>query len=65
MPQYQIIVGNVGIVYYGISHREALTTFEDYVDLSVRGIGRAAGEGVCMMRDGQITREHRGTVDAE
>jgi hypothetical protein len=56
--QWQVIVGNVGTVYYGPSRRDAYATFNTYRNDSARGIGRAAGEPVTLMRDDQPFREH-------
>lgn len=56
--QWQVIVGNVGTVYDGPSRRDAYATFNTYRNDSARGIGRAAGEPVTLLRDGDVFREH-------
>lgn len=58
---YEVIVGNVGTVYRGDSASDAETAFADYVNLSktIRS-GRASGESVTLMCNGDIAREHGG-----
>lgn len=62
MAQYQVIVGNIGTVYDGTSRKVAVNTYDEYVKQSTRGIGRAAGESVLLMADGEPEQEHVGTV---
>jgi hypothetical protein len=55
--KYQVIVGNVGIVYNGENAKEATRCFVEYCDQSWSKHGRAAGESVTLMKDGEIERE--------
>lgn len=62
----EIIVGNVGTVFdeYAVSGSNvassAFFAYEMYVDRSVSGVGRSAGEDVVMLVDGEVYKEHRG-----
>ena len=47
--RYEVIVGNIGMVYCGPSRAEALADLRAYTQRSVSGIGRAAGESVHML----------------
>lgn len=60
MHRYEVVVGNIGIVYSGFRIVDALQTYNDYVDASKEDHGRAAGETVTMMFDGEITTEYVG-----
>lgn len=62
---YQVIVGNVGTVYDGVDESEAEKTYNDYVELSKSGYGRAGNEDVSLMRDGEPLKEHFGRHDEE
>lgn len=62
--QYEVIVGNVGNVYYGGSKAAATKAFNEYVRQSKANRGRAGGESVTMMQDGEPIREHGGSEDA-
>jgi hypothetical protein len=57
---YEVIVGNIGTVYSGASKAEAEKTYRTYVQQSKAGYGRASGEDVTLMVDGEIAREHYG-----
>lgn len=57
MDKYEVIVGNIGTVYSGTDRNAADAKFEAYVELASSGMGRAAGETVTMMRDGEIYME--------
>ena len=61
--RYEVIVGNVGSVYSGKSASDASMTWIAYVDQSNSGRGRAAGESVTLLRDGEIVKEHDGIVE--
>lgn len=58
----QIIVGNIGTVYEGGSAEDAGRTYSSYVDMSRTNKGRAAGEDVTWMVDGEIHSDHAGTL---
>lgn len=55
---YEVIVGNIGTVYSGGSSIEANQIFLEYRKDSREGIGRAAGEDVTVMCDGEIKYEY-------
>ena len=61
--RYEVIVGNVGTVYDGSGKVAAKTTYLRYVKVSLSGAGRAGGEGVVLMEDGEIIAEHYGEND--
>jgi len=50
---YQVIVGNIGNVYDGEDKAEALENFREYYAQSKEKYGRAAGEPVFLMVDGE------------
>jgi hypothetical protein len=60
---YEIIVGNIGTVYTGKSRREAMKHFYEYKNQSMTNYGRAAGEPVTLMENGEITQEHDGAQE--
>jgi hypothetical protein len=51
--QYEVIVGNIGSVYYGTDKAEAEACVAEYVDQSTSNYGRAAGEPVTLLEDGE------------
>jgi hypothetical protein len=59
-PYYEVVVGNVGNVYKGYDRDEALAAYDEYVDHSLNGYGRAAGETVTLFKDSEIEKEHEG-----
>lgn len=61
--KYQVIVGNIGQVVDTDSQSEALRTFDAYVELSKLDMGRAAGESVTMLEDGQPVCDFLGAYD--
>lgn len=52
MKLYEVIVGNVGLVFTGADERTARQEFSDYVRISKSGAGRAGGEDVYLFEDG-------------
>ena len=60
MTKYEVVVGNVGMVYNGKSKHEAWLVYMDYVGRAVLGIGRAAGEEVTLLKNGKVVMEHNG-----
>lgn len=58
MARYEVIVGNVGTVPVGNELSEAESVFDDYVKMSAAEIGRAAGEDVVLMEDGEPIKEY-------
>jgi hypothetical protein len=66
MPSYEVIVGNVGSVYYGKSRAKALETFKSYVETSKEDAGaRCHGEDVTLLTDGEIENEHAGHLSGD
>lgn len=55
---YEVIVSNWGCVYSGPTTDTANAYFEDYVNVSKTGKGRAGGESVILMCDGEPVREY-------
>ena len=52
--RYQVVVGNVGQVYCGLSFREANAAYTEYCRLSDGQYGRAAGEAVTLFHGNAI-----------
>lgn len=65
MPQYQVIVSNVGTVYTGTSRAMAYHEWDTYRKASQAQYGRIAGESVTLMSDGEIIEEYQGTQGAD
>lgn len=57
MKSYQVIVSNIGTVYIGAQRAEAYRQFRRYQEAS-GDYGRALGETVTMMVDGEIAKEY-------
>lgn len=60
---YQVIVGNIGIVYEGPNDFEAIREYNTYVSQSKENYGRAAGEPITLLRDDEIYKEHYGEIE--
>ena len=58
--KYEVVVGNIGRVYNGDVEARALIIYDTYVSQSRRRQGRAAGESVVIIADGDIIKEHVG-----
>lgn len=56
---YEVVVSNVGTVFTGMDFTAAEKEYLDYVQLSREERGRAGGETVTLMRDGEIEREYQ------
>lgn len=63
--RYQVVVSNIGTVYDGQNLQDARFNARQYVDQSKRASGRAAGESVTILTDGEIIEEYIGTRAAE
>lgn len=59
MSTHQIIVGNVGTILTTTVHNQAQGAFDDWVLTSKANSGRAAGELVAWLRDGEPYREYQ------
>lgn len=62
---YSVIVGNVGTVYAGDEPHEAKRHYAAYVELSRGTTGRAAGEPVTLMKDGEPIQEHQPATEED
>lgn len=60
---YEVIVGNIGKVYEGTNAKESLEIWQEYANQSANNYGRAAGEDVTLMRDGEPLSEYFGTIN--
>jgi hypothetical protein len=58
--KYQVIVGNIGTVHEGNNRVVALNCFHEYRLLSISESGRACGESVTLMSNGEPIQEHEG-----
>lgn len=54
---YEVLVGNIGLVHAGPGYAVALGVFNDYKKLSNAGFGRAAGEAVTLLKNGEPLKE--------
>jgi hypothetical protein len=63
MSRFQLIVGNIGIVYDGDNEIHAKNQFNIYEYLSQERHGRYTGESVMLLKDDEILREHIGSQD--
>ena len=61
---YSVIVGNVGEVYYGPDETAAHGLFRSYIQYSMDGYGRVAGESVTLMLDNNPIDEFIGPNDS-
>ena len=57
---YEVLVGNIGLVHAGPGYAVALEVFNDYKTISETGWGRAAGEAVTLFKNGEPIREYPG-----
>lgn len=62
---YEVIVGNIGKVYDGDDLTEAQKHFDSYTEASSLPRGRASGENVTMLEDGEIIKEWAGWLHSE
>jgi len=53
----KVVIGNIGTVYEGLSIKQAEKTYYEYVKQSMKYHGRAAGEGVVLIKNGEIELE--------
>ena len=63
--QYQVIVGNIGTTYEGTDKVTAFETYKEYVQQSKTAHMRAAGESVVLLVNGEIEKEHVGSLALE
>lgn len=55
---YEVICGNVGIVYFGYDETQARTDYANYVEASKIGYGVAGNEQVSLMCNGEPVEEY-------
>jgi hypothetical protein len=60
--KYQVVVGNIGTMDY-TSEKLANDCFVTYVTMSKQNITSAAGESVTLFKNGEIIKEHIGTIE--
>lgn len=58
MANYQVIVSNVGTVHNGASFKQARKEYCSWVISAKQNFGRASGESVTLIKDGETIREH-------
>ena len=58
--KYEVIVGNVGTTLRTDNGAEALREYGQWKQASKAPHGRASGESVTLMRDGEPWHEHQG-----
>lgn len=63
--QYQVVVGNVGVVYEGTNGFTANVEYNQYVAISKTGKGKAGGETVTMIKNQEIHKEFIGAVESQ
>lgn len=63
MNKYQVIVGNIGTIYDGNFYGDAMAIYAHYVEASKYDMGRAAGENVTLMNEGEISVEYIGDIN--
>ena len=55
---YEVIVGNIGTVCYGLNKKATLKMYTEYVALSKSGRGLAGNEPVTMFTNGELIKEY-------
>ena len=62
---YTVVVGNIGTAHSGTNRKQAESHFCEYRDQSRRNYGRAAGESVVLLRNGDPIWQFVGKIDKE
>ena len=62
---YSVLVGNVGEAYSGYDAAVAFSTYDIYVNLSKLEHGRASGEPVVLLRNGEPEKEYEPPLHEE
>ena len=62
---YEVIVGNIGTIYDGHDETEARRIYAVYLAQSQANYGRAAGESVTLMQNGEPLQEYQSTGETE
>jgi hypothetical protein len=63
MAKHEVVVGNVGTVLNTDDADKAKRTFDFYINASIVGDGRVAGESVVWFRDGEPLHEYVGQLE--
>lgn len=58
LPRYEVIVGNIGSVIATDDYSEAYEVFDEYCSQSRAGYGRAAGEEIELLDQGESLHQH-------
>lgn len=61
--RYEVIVGNIGLIYEGGNGNRARRQFNEYVRISLENYGRAAGESVTLFMNDEPIKEYIGARD--
>jgi DNA-binding PadR family transcriptional regulator len=61
--EYVVNVGNVGNVLSTTDYDEAKKTYDEYVEISNSGVGKAGNETVYLLKDGEPIKEHQGSIN--
>ena len=61
--QFEVIVGNIGVVYRGDNRFDATVAYNTYVGQSKRGYGRAANESVILTSGDDEIKIHHGNQE--
>jgi hypothetical protein len=56
---FEVVVGNVGTVYAGQDEAKAKKEYDNYLEISKKGVGRAGNEEVLYFVDGDLIKEHQ------
>lgn len=67
ITRYEVMVGNIGCVFTGPGSdgEVAESVYQQYVEASNAECGRTSGEPVTLLLDGEIVKEHHGTLAEE
>jgi hypothetical protein len=64
-PVYDLVVSNIGLVRSTSVKQAALDLYNEYVSQSKLSTGRAAGENVTLMEDGEPIKEFWGDKEID
>ena len=63
--KYQVIVGNIGTAHDGNNKKVALKHYKEYVHISKEPYGRASGEQVSLVMNGEPIMDYIPLTSAE
>ena len=61
--KYQVIVGNIGTAHDGNNKKVAQKHYKDYVNISKEPFGRASGEQVSLIMNGEPIMDYIPEID--